>query len=200
MRQRSLAGEGARLAWLIVLGTVPAAVLGFFLDDFFERLFARPVMAAAFLLVTAIFLVASELLGRASRAVNEMNWKDALAIGLAQALAIVPGISRSGATISAGLARGLGRDAAARYSFMLGTPIVVAAGLFKLVDLVQEGSMLAQAPALAVGFLAAGLVGLGCIHFLLQYLRRRRLFPFAIYCAAVGILCLIVAVIRGAGV
>lgn len=185
----------ARLAWLIILGTFPAAIIGYLLEDFFERMFARPVAAAGFLLVTAALLIASERLGRRERGLDDLAWRDALIIGAAQALAIFPGISRSGATIAAGLTRGLEREPAARFSFLLATPIILGAGLFKGVELVQMGGLMAQAPALVVGFVTAALVGLGCIHFLLSYLRRRRLYPFAAYCALVGIACLLVALL-----
>ena len=183
----------ARLAWLIILGTLPAAIIGYLLEDFFERMFSRPVAAAGFLLVTVALLVASERLGRRERGLDDLAWRDALIIGAAQALAIFPGISRSGATIAAGLTRGLEREPAARFSFLLATPIILGAGLFKGVELVQMGGLMAQAPALIVGFVTAALVGLGCIHFLLSYLRRRRLYPFAAYCALVGLACLLVA-------
>ncbi len=195
--QRSLAEPNARLAWFILLGTIPAALIGYLLEDFFERLFVRPVAAASFLLVTAALLAASEHLGRRERELDELTWLDALIVGLAQALAIFPGISRSGATIAAGLARGLRREFAARFSFLLATPIILGAGLLKLVDLAQMGELAAQAPALVVGFLSAGVVGFGCIHFLLRYLQRHRLYPFAVYCAVAGIVCLLVALVRG---
>jgi undecaprenyl-diphosphatase len=195
--QRSLADPDARLFWLIVLGTIPAVPIGWKLEDFFEMLFARPVAAASFLLVTAVFLAASEHLGRRERDLDALTWLDALIIGLAQALAIFPGISRSGATIAAGLARGLRRESAARFSFLLATPIILGAGLLELVDLAQVGELTAQVPALIVGFLSAGVVGFGCIHFLLRYLRRRRLYPFAVYCAVAGVACLLVALVRG---
>jgi undecaprenyl-diphosphatase len=188
---------GSRLAWLILLGTVPAALIGYLLEDFFEGMFARPVAAAGFLLVTAALLSASERLGRRERDLDTLAWPDALIIGLGQALAIFPGISRSGATIAAGLARGLRREPAARFSFLLATPIILGAGLLKVVDLAQMGGLAAQAPVLVAGFLSAGLVGFGCIHFLLRYLQRRRLYPFAIYCAAAGVACLLVALSRG---
>jgi undecaprenyl-diphosphatase len=197
IQQRSLADPTARLAWFIVLGTIPAALIGYLLEDFFEGLFARPVAAAAFLLVTAAFLTASERLGRRERGLDTLTWPDALLVGLAQALAIFPGISRSGATIAGGLARGLKRESAARFSFLLATPIILGAGLFKMLDLAQEGNLAAQVPTLVVGFLAAAVVGFGCIHFLLRYLQRRRLYPFAVYCAVVGIACLLVALARG---
>jgi undecaprenyl-diphosphatase len=187
----------ARLAWLILLGTIPAALAGWLLEDFFEEMFARPAAAAAFLLVTAVLLTASERFGRRERDLGALAWPDALLVGFAQALAIFPGISRSGATIAAGLARGLRREPAARFSFLLATPVILGAGLLKVVDLAQMGGLAAQIPTLAIGFAAAGGVGFACIHFLLRYLQHRRLYPFAIYCAVVGVVCLVVALIRG---
>jgi undecaprenyl-diphosphatase len=197
LRERSLVDPEARVAWLLLLGTVPGAALGYLLDDFFEGMFSRPAAAAIFLLVTAALLALSEWLGGQGRDLTSMRWPDGLVIGVAQALAIFPGISRSGATISAGLARGLRREAAARFSFLLSTPIILGAGLLKVIDLVQAGSLATQTPALTVGFVAAAVVGLGCIHFLLRYLRSHRLYPFALYCLSAGLLCLVVLLIRG---
>ena len=196
-RGRVLLDDQSRLAWLIILGAIPAAVLGYFLDDFFERLFDRPGAAAGFLLVTALLLVTSERLARSMRGVAEMNWTDALVVGIAQALAIFPGVSRSGATIAAGLTRGLNRELAARYSFLLGTPMILGAGLFKVMDLAQAGSLAADWPSLLVGFVVSGVVGFGCIHLLLRYVRERRLYPFAAYCAVFGVFCLVVGFLRG---
>jgi len=187
----------ARLAWLILLGTLPGVLAGYLLEDFFEGMFARPVAAAIFLLVTAALLTASERLGRRQRDLDTLAWLDALIIGLAQALAIFPGISRSGATIAAGLARGLRREPAARFSFLLATPIILGAGLLQVVDLARAGDLTTQATVLVAGLLAAGVVGFGCIHFLLRYLQRRRLYPFAVYCTVVGVACLLVALVRG---
>ncbi len=181
---------------LILLGTLPAALIGYLLEDFFEGMFARPVAAAGFLLVTAALLALTEWLGRRERDLDTLDWLDALLVGLAQALAILPGISRSGATIAAGLARGLKREPAARFSFLLATPIILGAGLLKVMGLAQAGAMAAQAPTLIVGFLSASAVGLGCVHFLMRYLQRRRLYPFAVYCAVVGVVCLLVALAR----
>jgi undecaprenyl-diphosphatase len=193
IRRRSIADPKARLALLIVIGTVPAALIGYALEGFFEQMFSRPAAAAAFLLVTATFLSISEWLGRRERGLDQLNWIDALLIGLGQALAILPGISRSGATIAAGLARGLKREPSARFSFLLATPIILGAGGLKIINLIEAGDLAAHAPALVIGFLGAGVVGFGCIHFLLRYLQQRRLYPFAIYCAAAGAICLIVA-------
>jgi len=186
----------ARLMWLLILGSVPAAVLGFLLEDFFESLFGEPAWVAFFLLVTAALLVLSERLGGRSREMRDLSWADALLIGLAQASAIAPGISRSGATIAAGLFRGLDRTVAARFSFLLATPIIFGAGLLQLVDLAGAAGAAAQIPALVTGFLAAALAGYLCIWALLRYLQRGRLYPFAIYCAIAGAFFLIMAWVR----
>jgi undecaprenyl-diphosphatase len=188
--------RGGNLLWLILLGTVPGVLLGFFLEDFFERMFERPVAASVFLFVTAGLLTAAERLGRRERDLRDLGVIDALFIGVGQALAIFPGISRSGSTIATGLARGMKRQPAAHFSFLLATPIIVGAGLLKVVDLVQAGGLRAQGATLAVGFAASAAVGLVCVHFLLRYLKSRRLYPFAIYCAAFGTLSLLVAVAR----
>lgn len=190
-------GPGGRnLLWLIVVGTVPGVLLGYFLQDFFEAMFARPTAAAGFLFVTAALLAASERLGRRERDLQDLGFLDALLIGIGQALAIFPGVSRSGATIAAGLARGMQREPAAHFSFLLATPIVVGAGLLKVVDLMVAGGLRRQATTLAVGFVVSGLVGLGCVHFLLRYLKSRRLYPFAIYCVLFGGLSLIISIVR----
>ncbi len=182
-------------AWLIVLATVPGVLVGFLFEDFFEAMFARPAGAAAFLLVTAALLAGSERWGRRQRELGELGWVDALVIGAGQALAIFPGVSRSGATIAAGLVRGMRREPAARFSFLLSTPIIVGAGLLKVVELARMGGLAAQGSVLIAGFAAAAVVGFGCIHFLLRYVQRRRLYPFAIYCALFGLLSLSLAVV-----
>ena len=180
-----------RLLWLILLGTVPAALVGYLFEDQVDAWFSRPAMAACFLLLTALVLAVSERLGKRERGFRALTWMDALLVGLAQACAILPGISRSGATIAAALGLGLRREAAARFSFLLSTPVIVGAGVLKVVDLIEAGELAAQAPGLVIGFLAAGVVGLGCIHFLLRYLQHRRLYPFAIYCAVAGVAFLV---------
>jgi undecaprenyl-diphosphatase len=186
----------ARLMWLILVGTIPAVVIGYLLEDFFEALFGEPFWVSMFLLVTAALLASSEWLGRKTRQLDDLRWPDAVIIGLGQAAAIAPGISRSGATISVALYRGVKRAAAARYSFLLGTPIILGAGLLQLYDLFSAPDAAAQLPALVAGFLAAVVVGYLCIWFLLRYLQRGKLYPFALYCLWVGVSCLIVAWVR----
>lgn len=195
--ERELNPLEAKLAWLIVLGTVPAALMGFFLEDFFAGLLGSPGWVAALLLVTGVILTISEWLGKRQRSLGDLSWLDSLLIGLAQGLAIAPGISRSGATIATGLLRGVKRDAAARFSFLLATPIIFGAGLLQLVELFQAGTLGVQLLLLIVGFLAAAMSGYLCIEFLLTYLRQGRLYAFAIYCWLMGMVSLIVFWMRG---
>jgi undecaprenyl-diphosphatase len=170
------------------VGTIPAVVIGFLFKDFVESLFGTPAAVGAFLLVTAAILALSERMGRRERPLLKITVPDALLVGLAQAAAIAPGVSRSGATMSAGLARGLDREAAARFSFLLGTPAILGAGVLQLFDVVRGAeTATSSVAAIVVGTLAAGVVGYLCIRFLLAYLRRGKLYPFAIYCAVIGL-------------
>jgi undecaprenyl-diphosphatase len=186
----------ARLAWAIVLGSIPAALAGFFFEDFFEDLFGKPAAAAVLLLVTAAILVFSEWRSRQERPMIGIGWFDALLIGVAQAFAIMPGISRSGATIATGLARGVRREAAAQFSFLLGAPVILGAGLFKLTDLFAAGNLDDLAGVLIVGFVAAAVSGYLCIRWLLSYLARHPLYIFAIYCLSFGLLNLLIVALR----
>jgi len=196
LRSRSLAETEARIAWWIILGTVPGMVFGLILNDPLERLFSAPVTVAVLLLVTAAILALSERWGHRTRDLADMTWMDALLIGVGQAVAIMPGISRSGATIASGLLRGLKRETAARFSFLLSMPIILGAGLPQLLDVAQAGDFVTQLPVLALGFVAAALSGYLCIRFLLNFLQRHRLYVFASYCAVAGIVCLGVALIQ----
>jgi undecaprenyl-diphosphatase len=196
-QRRPLGAPQARLAWLIVAATVPAVALGLAFKDFFEAMFANPVATAALLLGTAALLALSEYFGRFTRKIESLNWLDALVIGLAQSIAILPGISRSGATIAGGLARRLERPAAARFSFLLSVPALVGAGLVALKDLFETPGWAAQAPILILGFVTAAVVGYLCIRWLLAYLSRRSLYVFAVYCVLASLLCLLVFFLRG---
>jgi undecaprenyl-diphosphatase len=188
----------ARLAWAIALGTIPAALAGFFLEDFFENLFGLPVAAAGLLLLTAAILTLSEWLSRQRFSMTGIGWVDALLIGVAQAFAIMPGISRSGATIAAGLGRGVQREAAARFSFLLGTPIIFGAGLLQLAELAETGGLGEILGLLIIGFAVAAVTGYVCIRWLLRYLAHHPLYIFAVYCFLFGCLNLGLAVVRGA--
>ena len=188
----------ARLAWLLVIGSIPAAVVGFLFEDWFESLFSKPAWVSFFLLVTAAILLLGEWLSRSKRARNlaDVRWHDALVIGLAQTVAIAPGISRSGATMSAGLVRGMDRPAAARFSFLLATPAILGAGLLQLAEFSSVPDPLAQLSFLVAGFLTAMITGYAAIWGLLRYLQRGKLTVFALYCIWFGTSCLIVAWLR----
>lgn len=179
--------DDGMLAWWIIVGTIPAALMGYVFEDFFEELFGRPCWVAVFLLVTASLLVACERLGQRRKDLPAMGFMMALGIGLAQALAIAPGISRSGATIAAAMFFGLKREASARYSFLLSMPIILGAGGLQLLRLFERDVPLASLTPYVIGFIFAAVTGYVCIHFLLSYLRTNSLYPFACYCALVGL-------------
>ena len=188
--RRVLAGapDGRRLLVALVVGTVPGAVAGYFAKGFFERLFTRPDWVGVFLLGTAGLLTVGEWAGRRARPLEAVGALEAVWIGIAQAVAIAPGISRSGATIAAGLLLGFTREAAARFSFLLAIPIIFGAGVHQLLDLrLTGGAPIPWAPLL-VGFVTALGTGYAAIGALLRYLRTRSLSPFALYCLLLGLL------------
>ena len=177
----------------ILIGTIPAAVLGFLLQDFFESLFGQPATVAVFMIITGLLLVFAERWTKThqqGRTMENLSYLDALFVGIGQALAIAPGISRSGSTIAAGLTRGLDRPTAARFSFLLGTPIIFGAGLLKLKDLVDMGAGDMGMTPLIVGFLTAFISGILAIRYLLRYLQNHTLYIFAYYVWAVALLSL----------
>lgn len=196
-QKRPLATPESRLGWFILLGSIPAAVAGLLLEDFFERVFGAPPVAALFLLVTAALLVAGERMLSGDKLIKEISWLDALIVGLFQTLALFPGVSRSGSTITAGLIRGLDREAAARFSFLLGIPAILGAGLLSALDLAQAPDLAAQTPLLVGGFISAALSGYACIYFLLAWLKRRNLYIFVVYCVLFSLLSLAIWFLRG---
>jgi undecaprenyl-diphosphatase len=185
----------ARLGWLVALATLPA-VVGVVFKDWFEAMFSSPVATAAQLLITALLLVLGERLARGDRPLDRLSWLDALVMGLMQALAIVPGISRSGATLAGGRALGLSRPAAARYSFLMSVPVMLGAGAVALNDLLAIQDYGQYLLPIAVGFVAAAVAGYLCIRWLLAYLNRNTLNGFAAYCVVAGLFCLLVAALR----
>ncbi len=190
LRYRRFDSPDARLAWGLVIGTLPGAIIGYLLEEQFERFFSMPRAVAAFLLLTAVLLFTSDYFARRERTLTHLRWNDALLIGLGQALAIIPGISRSGTTMSVALFLGFKREEAARFSFLLSIPIILGSGLYQLIKLVQRGLPGIAPSSLLAGFLSAALTGYAAIALLLALIRQRGLRPFALYCAAVGILVL----------
>lgn len=186
----------ARLGWFLALATLPAGVIGLVLKEAVERAFASPTAAGFFLLVTAGLLLVAERVGEREHRLEDITWKDALWIGLAQALSIFPGLSRSGATIAGGMTRDLERPTAARFAFLMSIPIMLAAGLLATLDLLSIPDFPALLPTFVPGFIAAAAVGYLSIRWLLVFLTRRPLYIFAAYCAALGLLVLATSLIR----
>ncbi len=182
-----------RLLLAILAGTVPAALLGFLLEDFFESLFGQPALVSVFMIITGFLLIFAERRTRTqiqAKPMEQLRVPDAIFVGMGQALAIAPGISRSGSTIAAGLVRQLDRPTAARFSFLLGTPIILGAGLLKLDDLMAMGTGTTGFMPLMVGFFTAFVTGILAIRYLLRYLQQHTLNVFAYYVWAVAILSL----------
>lgn len=192
-QRKPLGNPDARLGWYIVAGTIPVAIVGLSLKNFFSGVFGHPLFAAFFLIITAGLLVLGERLRSGKMTLTGIGWRDALIVGFFQTLALFPGISRSGSTITGGLWRGLDRETAARFSFLLGIPAILGAGLISLLELVQGGSLAKEGVVYLGAFLAAGVTGYAAIALLLAWLRDHSLYPFALYCALFGSLYLLIA-------
>lgn len=183
----------ARLGWLLILATIPAGILGLLIKKTVEAAFNDPKATAIFLIITAILLVIGEKLGKKERNFDSITWVDALWIGIAQAISIFPGISRSGSTIVGGLVRGLKRPAAARFSFLMSIPVMLAAGFLSILDLRDLPGLTDFLPMILIGFLVAAVVGYIAIRWFISYISSHSLVVFAWYCLALGGLTLIVA-------
>jgi undecaprenyl-diphosphatase len=181
-----------KLGWYIIIATIPALVFGYLLKSAVEALFKTPLLEAAIrLFITAVVLALAEWLGKHERILEKMTWLDALLVGIAQVIAIFPGASRSGTTISAGMARGLDRPSAARFAFLMSVPVMLAAGGYQSLDLLKMSGVGSFLPMLLVGFVVAAFVGWLAVKWMMGYLIRHSLFIFAAYCAIIGTTCLI---------
>jgi undecaprenyl-diphosphatase len=197
--RRIAAGDtDARLGWLLVAGTVPAGILGLAFEHVLRTVFASAQAAAAFLVLNGLLLLAFERLrrrqptpgdwaGNSDRRIARMGFRQAAAIGTAQAAALVPGISRSGITMGGGLLVGLSNEDAARFAFLLATPIIGAAGVLKLPELFGSAGDGVRGQAL-VGALAAALATYLAVRFLLRFFQANRLTPFGVYCVLAGVI------------
>jgi undecaprenyl-diphosphatase len=199
IRERRIGDDpDRRIAWLLIAATIPAALIGFALEGFIEDAFhgdndGARLAIAGFLIVGAAALWLADRFGAQRRELRDVTASSALAIGLSQALALLPGISRSGATISAGRALGLTREAAARFSFLLATPITLGAGLYGSRRLLTEAHTGVEWLAIGVGFAVAALSGMVAIGFLLSWLRSRSLTIFSLY--RIGFALVVVALV-----
>ena len=186
----------ARLGWYLILATIPAGIFGLLVKSTVEAAFNSVVATALFLFVTAAFLVVAELLGKRVRKIEDMNWLDALIMGLFQAIAIFPGVSRSGSTITGGMLRQLDRRSAARFSFLMSVPVMLAAGGLETIDALKTPELSAALHLVGVGFIAAAIVGFFSIRWLLGYLQKRSFYVFAIYCVVLAAVTLAVTALR----
>jgi undecaprenyl-diphosphatase len=216
LRYRRLRTPGERLAWLLIVGTIPVGICGLLLEHLFRTTLGRPVPAAAFLIANGVVLYGAELLRRraditlpaptttaaggpgsardvdaaADARLAQMSLVRATLIGSAQVLALLPGLSRSGVTMAAGLLRGLSHEDAARFSFLLATPVILAAGALKIPDLVGPLGAGIHGPIIA-GSIASFVSAYLAVRFLTRYFETRTLTPFAVYCVLFGTASLI---------
>ena len=200
MTRRSLADPEARLAWFLVVSTIPAAFLGVAFESFIEERLGKPWIIAIMMIVFALVMYTVDHLARLDRDLEALTWTDAILIGFAQAFALCPGVSRSGITMMTGMALRLDRESAARYSFLLSIPVIGGAAAYKGLQVAQDGLPAGTAVPFAVGIAAAALSGFAAIWFLLAYLRRHSFDLFVIYRIAIGIgmLILIISGVRAA--
>jgi undecaprenyl-diphosphatase len=175
---------GRRMMTIIAIGTVPAVVFGLAFESKLDELVDRPTTVAVMLILTGVVLLAATMLRRGDGTAEELSPKDSGIIGLAQSLALIPGVSRSGMTISAGLARGMESVEAARFAFLLGIPVIAGAGLLSVAKAVSDGDGITASTI--VGMAVAAIVGYWAIAFLIRVLGRVGLTPFGIYCVAAG--------------
>jgi undecaprenyl-diphosphatase len=197
LRDREITDPDARLGWLLVVATIPAGILGLLLQDYLRNLFASPEYASIFLALNGVMLYGAELLRRRApvavedddeRIAKTVGWPQSVAVGAAQSIALIPGFSRSGAAMGGGLLVGLSHKDAARFAFLLATPIIFAAAVLKLPDLAGSQGNGVRGPAL-VGALCAALSAYLSVRFLMRYFETRTLTPFAIYCVCAGTAC-----------
>lgn len=194
---RRLNTPARRLPFLIILATVPAAVVGKLFEDQIEATFrSNPLLIASFLIGFGLLLGAADMLGRKRLTLDEIKPSSALTIGLMQCLALIPGVSRSGVTITAALMAGFSRESAARFSFLMSLPIVVGAALLKTVHLVKHGIPAGEGMPMLVGIVFSAVTGYISVAFLLRFVQKKSLAPFVWYRVVVGV-ALVVAVLSG---
>ena len=199
-REVTLANADGRLGWLLVLATIPAGLAGLLFQDQVRILFASPRIAAAFLVANGVVLLGGEALRRRAETrdglpLATLPWWRALAIGAAQVLALVPGFSRTGVTMSGGLVAGLAHPDAARFAFLLATPIIFAASVLKLPEFFASSNSASLLPTV-LGMVAAAVCAYASVRYLTRYFTVNTLRPFAIYCIAAGALASVLLGLR----
>ncbi len=181
----------AKLGWFTLFGTVPLGLAGILLEKKVDTTFRTPAVMGIFLIVLAVILLIAENTSKRTKTLEDINWKNSQTIGWAQALALVPGASRSGVTLTAGLFCGLDRESAARFSFLLSIPAITAAGLYKLVKAVKLGGFKGEATMDVIAAVVAGIVAYAVINWFLGYMKKHNTGIFILYRIALGIVLLL---------
>ncbi len=187
--------QNAKLGWYIIIATIPALIAGFFLRDSVQALFKTPLIEAAIRLFTASFLLAlAEFLDKKTRGLETMTWLDALIVGLFQIIAVFPGASRSGTTIAGSMVRGFTREDSARFAFLMSIPVMLAAGSYEMLSVIERSGTRAFLPYLLAGFLTSAAVGWLAIKWLMNYLHNNKhsLYVFSAYCGIAGVAVLLI--------
>ncbi len=200
VRGKISADPDEKIAWLLVVGTIPVGLLGVLLKDPVRKFFGSAELAAAFLILNAFIMFFGEFLRRRQKTqfhrpdkgIAQLTWAESVGVGIGQSLALFPGISRSGASMVAGLLANLNHEDAANYSFLLATPVILAAGLLEVPDLMGPGRHLVLVQAV-IGGIVAGIAAYLSVAFLVRYFERNDLRPFGWYCLLFGALCLALA-------
>lgn len=187
--ERKRNGDGKKLFFLIVIASIPTGLIGLLFKDWFESLFSKPNIVGGMLLMTGSILWLTRWIKREGRFIEKMRWVDAILIGLAQGAAIIPGISRSGATISMGLFCGLNRELAGRFSFLLSIPAILGATLLEF----QKVDLLPDLQIVLIGTITAFGAGFLSLSFLMKIIQKGKMFHFSYYCWAIGIFILLMA-------
>jgi undecaprenyl-diphosphatase len=189
--------QGARMGWLLIVATIPAGLAGLLFADVVEEAFSSPLIAGIALLITAVLMILAEKISQNTGDTQDITFVTALTMGVMQILAMLPGISRSGSTISGGMMRHLRREAAGKFSFLMSIPIMLAAGVLSTYQMVTEvpdlGSFL---PIMAIGFLTAMVVGYIAIRWLLSFLVKNSLVYFSVYCILLGGITILVWAVK----
>jgi len=179
----------SRLAWAVLIGTLPVGIAGLFFKDLIELYLRHPIVIAMASIFFGLLLWWSDVAGKRLRSEQTLSWKDVLIIGCAQAVALIPGTSRSGATMTAGLLLGLTREAAARFSFLLSIPVILLSGGLVSIDLIRQSTPV-DWESIIIGALLAGITAYLCIHIFLKILDRIGMFPFVVYRVILGFVLL----------